>query len=319
MSLRTEIEQAALALREGKLVIFPTETVYGLGANALEAKACAAIFEAKGRPQFNPLIVHIADSSRIEPLTALVPPKARQLMEKFWPGPLTVVLPKSVAIPDIVTAGLPSVALRVPNHPLALELLKAVDFPLAAPSANRFQGLSPTEAKHISDKIRERATCLIDGGKCGVGIESTIVGFQGNEVYCLRLGGLSIEAIEAVIGGLIPSPKSESPMAPGMLAKHYSPEKRLLLWNGVYPSDPSRFAFLAFQTPPSTVKFKHIECLSAHGNMVEAASHLFSKLQKLDSFEVDGIYAELVPDSGLGRAINDRLRRAAFGNRGFSQ
>jgi len=311
MSTAPIITKASEAIAEGKLVIFPTETVYGLGANALDAKACAAIFQVKDRPHFNPLIVHIADPAQVTTLTTWIPPKASTLMLHFWPGPLTLVLPKSELIPDIVTAGLGTVALRIPDHAVARVLLEASGLPIAAPSANRFQHLSPTDVDHIDPLIRKQAAVVLDGGPSRVGLESTIIGFQGDMPYCLRLGGLSLESIESVVGPLIAAPPSDVPLAPGMFVKHYSPRKPLILWNGTLSHDPSRCAFVSWQQPPNRIPFGRNERLSASGDLKEAAARLFSVLRSLDESEVECIYAELVPDIGLGRAINDRLRRAA--------
>ncbi len=301
MQVDAKIQAAALALRKGELVVFPTETVYGLGANALDPRAIASIFETKRRPRFNPLIVHVASLSAALPLICALPEKARRLIDAFWPGPLTLVLPKSELVPEIVTAGLSTVAIRVPAHPIALDLLTEAQIPVAAPSANLFQQLSPTEAVHITAEIHHKAAVVLEGGKAAVGVESTIIGFSegfsggfsggfaDENAFCLRLGGLALELIEDVIGPLSQAPLSQTPLAPGMLEKHYSPRKPLRLWRkGAAPENTAESAILCFQQPPAH-PFGYCEILSSQGDVKEAAAQLFSALRKLDGSPCDVI------------------------------
>jgi L-threonylcarbamoyladenylate synthase len=225
-----DIEKAAEILRKDTLVAIPTETVYGLGGNALNRDAVVRIFEAKDRPFFDPLIVHVASKEAAIELAKEVPQGAEKLMDAFWPGPLTLVLPKKDVIPDLVTSGLPTVGLRVPNQSLTLELLRTVDFPLAAPSANPFGYVSPTSAQHVNDQLGEKIPFILDGGETTVGVESTIVGFENNQPVIYRLGGLSVEEIEAVVGRLeVRVNASSDPKSPGMLKSHYAPKVPLIL------------------------------------------------------------------------------------------
>ena len=230
--ISNEIKQAQVHLNAGELVAIPTETVYGLAANALDSKVVAKIFEVKNRPTFDPLIVHIAYPSEVEKYAAAFPGPARDLAMKFWPGPLTLLLRKRNNIPDLVTAGLNTVGIRCPNHPLTLALLRALDFPLAAPSANPFGYISPTTAQHVQDQLDDKIPFILDGGPCSVGLESTIVGFENGNITIHRLGGLSVEAIEAVVGKVEIKDKSTSnPQAPGQLDSHYAPQKKLIVGN----------------------------------------------------------------------------------------
>ena len=308
---------AADCLRSGGIVAFPTETVYGLGAVLFNETALARVFEAKNRPRFDPLIVHIADRESLANLVESVPDTAQTLAERFWPGPLTLVLPKKAAVPDLATAGLPTVAVRMPSHPLALDLIRRVGIPLAAPSANAFGHVSPTTAQHVRDGLGARVDRILDGGPCAVGVESTIVSFATGTPTLLRPGGLPAEAIEALIGPLT-SPAAttagQALPAPGMLPRHYAPRTPLSLTDTVQPAAmpaDQRVGLLAFRPPADPAAFAMIEILSETGDLREAAARLFGALRRLDAAGLDRIEAEPVPDIALGRAINDRLRRAS--------
>ena len=306
------IRQAAQIIRNGGIVAFPTETVYGLGADAFNALAVARIFEVKRRPYFDPLIVHVANPANVERLVKEIPSSAKKLMERFWPGPLTVVLLKEENIPDIVSAGLPTVAVRMPNHPMALSLIKESRCSIAAPSANPFGYLSPTTAEHVREQLGDQVDLILDGGPCSVGVESTIVSFLEGECRLLRPGGLPLEEIEPLIGKVEISPTEDRPSAPGMLPRHYAPRTPIVLdWNEENLEFYKNIGLLAFQEAKNNVKFRHIEILSKKGDMREAAANLFTAIRRLDALNLDLIMAEPVPEIGLGRAIMDRLRRAS--------
>ncbi len=304
------VARAAEMLRSGCLVAFPTETVYGLGADARNGRAVAGIFEAKGRPRFNPLIVHVAGLGAAEGLVEL-PGGALKLARAFWPGPLTLVAPMKSGngIADLVTAGLPTLAVRVPAHPLAQRLMAAFGGPIAAPSANPSGQVSPTTADHVLDAMGGRIGAVLDGGPCPVGLESTIVGFDGDAPVLLRPGGLSVEAIEAALARKLCSDAGEGISAPGQLASHYAPAARLRL-NAAAPE--SGESWLGFGHDSVGVSDSSLN-LSLSGDLTEAAANLFSHLRALDAARPGGgtIAVAPVPDNGLGRAINDRLARAA--------
>jgi len=311
---KQKIQQAANILNQGGVVAFPTETVYGLGADALNAEAAARIFEIKQRPHFDPLIVHVWSPGQLSLLVTEIPAAAQALIDRFWPGPLTLILPKTGRVPDIVTAGLPSVAVRMPGHPMALELLRQANTPIAAPSANRFGCTSPTTAQHVLDQLGSRVDLIVDGGSCSVGIESTIVSLLDETPALLRTGGIAAEEIERVIGPLRrPSaPSPDRPAAPGQLSRHYAPRTPLLFCERcVPPAHSVRTGLLTFREPDPQNRFAAVEVLSAGGNLREAAANLFAAIHRLDAMNLDCICAELFPDTGLGQAINDRLRRAA--------
>jgi L-threonylcarbamoyladenylate synthase len=308
-----EIQKAAQLIQEGGLVAFPTETVYGLGADALNPYAVAEIFEVKKRPQFDPLIVHVADMRQADILVQKFPDKALRLVEKFWPGPLTVVLPKSPLVPDIVTASLPTVAIRVPNHPLAIELIRESGRPIAAPSANPFGAVSPTTAEHVRKSFGDRIGMILDGGPCRIGVESTVISFVGKEPVLLRPGGAPLEEIQALIGTVLVPPKTAGkPLAPGQLESHYAPRTPLVLASPleVLPSG-KKIGLLAFQKPEDPSPFAVVEVLSSHKDLKEAAANLFAAVRRLDEERLDLIVAYPFPDEGLGRAINDRLEKAS--------
>ncbi|RLS57318.1 MAG: threonylcarbamoyl-AMP synthase [Planctomycetota bacterium] len=313
------LPQAVAALKRGELVAIPTETVYGLGGVALWPGTVARIFEVKGRPTFDPLIVHVPTLDAVDEIVSSFPPAARSLATHFWPGPLTLVLPKAAQIPDLVTAGLPSVAVRIPAHPFARELLERLALPVAAPSANLFGRVSPTTAAHVADQLGDQLDWILDGGPCSVGVESTVVSFAEAGVPCLlRPGGISLEALEAVIGPVNwPQPiTSEHPavaqLAPGTLPQHYAPLTTISLGDLSQTIPPGKIGALAFQSCPRPERFAVVEILSPLGDLAEAAAQLFAAMRRLDCAGLDAIIAERVPDYGLGRAINDRLTRAAW-------
>jgi L-threonylcarbamoyladenylate synthase len=307
----TEIEMAARIIQEGGLVAFPTETVYGLGADALNPMAVARIFEVKHRPQFDPLIVHVADLRQAEILVKKLSSRAVKLAEAFWPGPLTLVLEKSSLIPDLVTSSLPTVALRVPDHPLALNLIRESGRPIAAPSANPFGGVSPTTAEHVRISLGEKVDLILDGGPCRVGVESTVLSLTEEIPVLLRPGGVSLEEIQALIGEVSFTASGTVPQAPGQLPSHYAPSTPLRFMNQLPTSAlPGKWALLTFKPKPGIDSFAFVEILSQEGNLREAAANLFASLRKLDGMKLDGILALSVPEEGLGRAINDRLKRA---------
>jgi L-threonylcarbamoyladenylate synthase len=309
------IEQAASLIRAGKLVALPTETVYGLGGDATSDRAVAAIFAAKDRPRFNPLIVHVGDMMQAQEFV-IMDDRARSLGSRFWPGPLTLVLPRrpDCAISLLCSAGLDSLAIRVPRHPTALALLAASGRPIAAPSANRAGRVSPTTPDHVREELGGRIDMILDGGPCAVGVESTVLDLTGPQAVLLRPGGLARETIEAVIGPvMIPVAEAdidaaETPrLSPGMLSSHYAPQVPVRL-NARAPNDNE--AFLGFGAIPPGVRAPDLQ-LSERADTTEAASNLFACLRALDRSPFSGIAVMPIPDAGLGAAINDRLRRAA--------
>ena len=313
--LTRDVQQAAEVIRRGGLVAFPTETVYGLGADALNPDAVARIFEAKGRPKFDPLIVHIAERDSLERLLRDFPDNAETLADRFWPGPLTIVLPKRAIVPDLVTAGLDTVGIRIPDHPLASELLHASGVPIAAPSANRFGSVSPTTADHVREQLGERIDLILDGGNCRVGVESTVILMTLDPPVVLRPGGVTVEDIEREIGPVdsdLPAAHAGPQIAPGQLTQHYAPRTKVVLVDEAAECDaPESAGLLAFRSAPHRHQFSRVEVLSPSGDLREAAFALFAALRRLDAAGLDRIVAERVPEQGLGRAINDRLRRAA--------
>ncbi len=305
------IEDAARLIRDGALVAFPTETVYGLGADATNSRAVAAVFEAKGRPRFNPLIVHVLSLAAAEEL-AEMGPTARRLGEAFWPGPLTLVLKRKASAPvsDLVSAGLETVALRVPDHPIARALLGAAARPLAAPSANSSGRLSPTQARHVEADLGRRVAMILDGGPTAHGIESTVLDARSDTIALLRPGAIPADVIEAVLGAKLARPAaavSDRPASPGQLESHYAPRARVRL--GAKDAAPGE-ALLAFGADAPKVPGPTIN-LSPAGDLIEAAANLFAALRALDATGVQTIAVMAIPDEGLGEAINDRLRKAA--------
>ncbi len=287
----SHVDQAAELLRNGRLVVFPTETVYGLGANALDPAAVARIFEAKGRPLTSPLIVHVSSIEMARELAAVWPPKAQALAERFWPGPLTIIVPKTAQVPDLVTAGLPSVGLRIPAHPIALELLMAAGIPLAAPSANRFTQLSPTTAEHVREGLGDRVDMILDGGPCTVGIESTVISLAGETPKILRPGLISQTDIEAVIGPVETGTGAESP---GQHPKHYSPRTKVILGDS-----------------PQTGTGARLDATNMPAEPAAWAECLYRRLHDLDREGLDWIAIELPPDMPEWAGVRDRLTRAA--------
>jgi L-threonylcarbamoyladenylate synthase len=312
----TDVSHAAALLRDGKLVAFATETVYGLGANALDERAVAHIFEAKNRPRFDPLIVHVPSIDDIDELVTSFSAEARQLADRFWPGPLTLVLPKSEIVPDLVTAGLETVAIRIPEHPQAIDLLQQAGVPVAAPSANPFGCVSPTRSAHVAEQLGERIDYILDGGACRVGVESTVLQMVNGKPLLLRPGGLPIEDIKEIVGPIsIPDPEAhpstQAQPAPGMLPRHYAPRTPLTITRDLQPHI-ERCGLMSFGPVDESVssQFAVVEVLSATSDLTEAAAHFFAALRRLDASGVDRIFASPFPETGLGRALNDRLGRA---------
>lgn len=310
-----DLQMAADILSANELIAIPTETVYGLAANAYSPQAVAKVFQTKNRPSFNPLILHTCDLQRVQQFVREIPAKAELLAREFWPGPLTMLFYKKTVVPDIVTAGLPRVAVRIPQHPVTLQLLQRLSFPLAAPSANPFGYISPTRPEHVNAQLGGKIKYILDGGPCQVGIESTIVGFEGDQVVIYRLGGLSLEAIEKVVGEVEKLPHSSSqPQSPGMLKSHYAPGKKVVIGNIeqlLSKFGNQQVATLSLQKSFSDLPAGHQVILSPEGDLQEAAAGLFEALRYLDNLPITHIFAEPMPDHGLGRAINDRLKRAA--------
>lgn len=317
MHIGQDIQQAAQHLRNGGLVAIPTETVYGLAANAFDPDAVIRIFEAKKRPLFNPLIVHTASADQLTAFAGPVPTPLMQLSERFWPGPLTLLLPRKETIHPVVTAGSPLVAVRIPAHPLTLSLLSAIPFPLAAPSANLFGTVSPTTAQHVADQFGDTLDYILDGGPCKVGIESTIVKMgDDGQVWVLRPGGVPMEALAEVLGYMPKRVRSESetPEAPGMLRSHYAPGIPLVLGkiDELLPQyAEKKLAILSLNSTFTGNNILTQVQLSTSGDLHLAARHLFGALRDLESCGADFILAEPVPDTGIGIAINDRLQRAS--------
>ncbi|MEP5614402.1 MAG: L-threonylcarbamoyladenylate synthase [Cyclobacteriaceae bacterium] len=309
----TDIDLAISLLQAGNLVGIPTETVYGLAGNALDEEAILKIYKAKNRPKFDPLIAHASSMRTIRDLAINIPDGAEELAKQLWPGPLTLLLEKSERIPDLLTSGLPRVAFRIPNHPTALNLLRQLDFPLAAPSANPFGYVSPVEASHVDKQLGERIKYILDGGPCTVGLESTIVGFRDGKAIVHRLGGTSVEEIQKIVGNVeVDTNNSSNPAAPGMLKSHYSPGRKLIL--GDIEENAKKFqgqkiGIISFEKDYDMTRKQFV--LSLSGNLEEAAGNLFKALRFMDDPEIELILAEQVPNRGLGLAINDRLKRAS--------
>lgn len=310
-----DINKAKEVLMDNGLVAIPTETVYGLSANALQSEAVVKIFEAKQRPAFDPLIVHVANQDQAKNLTLNWPKEAQLLADAFWPGPMTLILPKSDLIPDLVTSGHPTVGVRIPNHALTLQLLSSLDFPVAAPSANPFGYVSPTLAQHVENQLGNKVDYILDGGAAEVGVESTIVKVENGKVFVLRLGGLSIEEIETCLGKPVDQIKTSSsnPEAPGMLSSHYNPGKKIIIGNItdlLADSKAKNIGVLSFKDEFQSKQIAKQVVLSPTGDLVEAAQNLFAALRSFDEEGIEVVYTEFVPDEGLGRAINDRIKRA---------
>ena len=319
MPIGSNTKQAAELLGQGDLVAIPTETVYGLAANAYNPEAVLKIFQAKQRPAFDPLIVHVhgpEQAMEVADLRGLGEDMRRQaeaLMARFWPGPLTLVLPKTKHVPDLVTSGLDTVAVRTPAHPMTLALLRSLEFPLAAPSANPFGYISPTTAQHVADQLGGKVPYILDGGPCTVGVESTIIGWDAQLRHWVlyRPGGLPVEEVEAVIGTVGRASRSVLPASPGMLESHYAPRKPVHIGNIaelMLEHAGKRIGAITFR---NRYAVHALEVLSPQGDLAEAARHLFAALRRLDAGAAELIVAEIFPQEGLGAAINDRLKRAA--------
>jgi len=307
--------EAARILRDGGLVAFPTETVYGLGADATSDRAVAAIFEAKGRPRFNPLIVHFADTGEAA-AEVVFDHRARAVAARFWPGPLSLVLPRAAAcrVSLLCSAGLPSLAVRVPDHPVGQALLEAAGCPLAAPSANPSGALSPTTAAHVASAFGDQVPLILDGGPCPVGLESTVLDLSGADPVMLRPGGVAAAELEALVGPMVQADADSEIRSPGMLSSHYAPTRPLRL--DAAAAGPEE-ALLAFGPAPLAGAAATVN-LSEAGDATEAAARLFAALHELDRPEFAAIAVMPIPDTGLGAAINDRLRRAASPRDGYS-
>ena len=310
------IRLAAEIIRGGGLVAFPTETVYGLGADALNPDAVAKIFEAKQRPSFDPLIVHIATEASLDGLVQAISPAEHRLIERFWPGPLTLVLPKREIVPDIVTAGLPTIAIRMPAHLVAQALIREAGVPIAAPSANPFGYVSPTCAQHVLDGLGDRVDLILDGGPCPIGVESTIVAMNGTWPELLRPGSVTLAEIQETIGPVVQAAASRAVAGPGQLPRHYATRTpmTILAPQGARPvvQGHERAGLIAMSVPSHVEdRFCAIEVLSPSGDLREAARNLFAALRRLDALGLDRLYAEPCGEQGLGLAIMDRLRRCA--------
>lgn len=313
--ISNNISKAVKILNNEDVVAIPTETVYGLAGNIYSDKAIRKIFEVKQRPLFNPLIVHLHSAEQLDEIVSDFPPKAQLLADAFWPGSLTLVLKKKSTIPDVITAGKETVAVRIPNHPVTLKLLKKLSFPLAAPSANPFNRISPTKALHVESYFKYSIQMVLEGGECKNGLESTIIGFENNEPILYRLGAISTEEIENVVGKInVKNKKEKTPNAPGMLAKHYSPKTKTYLVNDIdkfiTDYEDRTIGLVSFSEAITASNIKHIEILSKSRDLKKAASNLYSSLHTLDHLGLDMIVAQRFPDIGLGKSINDRLERA---------
>jgi L-threonylcarbamoyladenylate synthase len=311
----TSVSEAARLLKEAEVVAIPTETVYGLAGNAFEPKALAKIFAAKERPTFDPLIVHIADIAQLSDIAKDIPDSAYKLAEAYWPGPMTIILPKKDCIPDLCTSALPSVAVRFPSHPIAQAIIKESGLPLAAPSANLFKHVSPTTAEHVAAQLADRIAGIVDGGPCSVGVESSIISLTGEKPTVLRPGAITPEMFAKVLGDVAIKESTSKPgqpmLAPGQCDTHYRPQ--VPLYYGEIPAGytlPEHTVRIAFGTQagpiPATVN------LSATGDMVEATSKLYAFMHDLDKTEYDLILVDPIPNTGVGMALNDRLKRASI-------
>ncbi len=329
------IKEVAEQLKEGKTIAFPTETVYGLGANAYDTEAVKKIFQAKGRPSDNPLIVHIAEIKQVEELVEHIDDQSKLLMEKFWPGPLTIIFKRKAAISPLVTAGLRSLAIRMPDHPVALALLKACQLPIAAPSANRSGRPSPTTAEHVYEDLNGRIAGIVDAGPTGIGVESTVIDVSGEVPTVLRPGGITIEELEGVLGEVILDPalvkQDEKPRSPGMKYTHYAPKGEMWIVKGTEQEVMEQMMRIAHDKEKEGLKvgiltlddhrnhFKHLSnsfilSYGTKGNLYPLAEHLYDALRSFDQQQVDYIVAEAVEEKGIGLTIMNRLNKAAGGN-----
>lgn len=311
-----DIHRAAALLRKGKLVAIPTETVYGLAGDALNTEAVLRIYEVKNRPRFNPMILHIGDIAQLDKYVLSPSPEMLHLARKFWPGPLTLLFEKKPIIHDIVTAGSPWVAVRIPDHPLTLKLLRQLNFPLAAPSANPSGYISPTEARHVENQLGNRVEYILDGGPCKVGLESTIIKINpSNQVEILRQGYITVSDLQKHTQLEIIAPGQAGAVeAPGMLALHYAPLKKMAIGDiaqMLLSKSGKKIGILSFQKSFDNPEIVQCEVLSPAGDLKEAARNLFAALHRLDNGPCEIIYTELFPAGGIGNAINDKLKRGA--------
>ena len=311
-----DIQKAITLLNQDDLVAIPTETVYGLAGNIFSKNAIKKIFETKKRPLFNPLIVHIPNLEYLPNVVSSIPEKAKLLAKHFWPGSMTLVMPKSDKIPSLITAGKDTVAVRIPNHPVTLELLNQLDFPLAAPSANPFNSISPTKPEHVENYFKDAIKMVLDGGVCKSGIESTIIGFENDEPVIYRLGALALEDIEKVVGKVqIKNKKEENPDAPGMLAKHYAPKTKTILSDEVSAEienhTQKKVGVISFSKTHQSEKVSAQIVLSNKSDLAEATANLYNAMHELDALDLDIIIIEKMPEEGLGISMNDRLNRAS--------
>ncbi len=312
MIIGKDISLAGKIIREGGLVAFPTETVYGLGADVFNSRAVAKIFEIKERPSFDPLIVHICHLSQLDTLCKKNDKRIASLAEKFWPGPLTIVVEKNELVPDIVTAGLNTVGIRMPSHPFARRLISDSGTALAAPSANKFGLLSPTESSHVIKQLPQ-VDYLLDGGKSSIGIESTVIALNDEGYELLRPGAITSEDLSKILPVTGFHDKGRGKLSPGLLKSHYSPEKPVFIGQkGIKHEQLKQAGLICLQQPANPGLFKKVEVLSARGDLVEAASNLFSALHKMENADVDFIIVEKMPETGIGIAIMDRLYKAAY-------
>lgn len=314
--LNKTISKGAEKIKEGGVVAIPTETVYGLAADVFQPEAIQRVFKIKGRPHFNPLIAHIADTKQIQTLSPTLPKKAKQLVEAYWPGPLTIVLPKLPTVPDIVTGGKPSVAIRMPNHPIARQVIEQAGTAVAAPSANLFTYTSPTTAQHVQEQLGDQCDLIIDGGACRIGVESTVISFVTDEPTILRPGGISKEQIEAVIGPVQQQmdKAQEESESPGMLPNHYAPKTKLEAYETLPESIEldEKIGIILLQ-PNGRSYAGPVEILSETGNLPEAAANFYAALRRLDQLGLDKMVTEYFPNRGIGIAVNNRLSKAAMG------
>jgi L-threonylcarbamoyladenylate synthase len=313
--ITTDLNLAKETLLKNELIAIPTETVYGLAGNAYDENAIKKIFILKKRPFYNPLIVHVKSATCIGDVAIEIPESALLLADKFWPGPLTLVLKKRPHISDLITAGKKTVAIRVPNHPVALGLLDKLDFPLAAPSANPFGSISPTNVEHVFNYFGNELNVILDGGECEKGIESTIIGFENNQPILYRHGSISIEEIEKITGKLrFTINNDKSPKSPGMISRHYAPKTDTYLTNNIYEVlkcfEGKKIGALIFKNQIQNKQIIHQEILSKTGDFNEASKNLYAAMHRLDKKQLDVIIAERLPNEGLGKTINDKLERA---------
>jgi L-threonylcarbamoyladenylate synthase len=307
------IEEAAQIIRRGGLVAFPTETVYGLGADAGNPLAVARIFEVKARPHIDPLIIHVSDIESAE-RHGKFPKSAHPLMTKFWPGPMTLIVDKQPSVPPIVTAGLETAAIRIPAHSAALALIRAAGCGIAAPSANPFGYVSPTDAGHVAEQLGNKIDMILDGGPCAIGIESTIISLTGQMPCVYRFGGIAVEELESILGKLdLQTGDNPQPQAPGQLKRHYATRTRLVIADAIDEdlNPDEKAGLLSLSLPENPQRYAAVEVLSPSGNMQEAAANLFRALRRLDALSLDLIIARPLPEEGLGLAIMDRLRRCS--------